>query len=261
TNGANGTSEGLLGYWISENVVRFSIVMLVLFVPILLSFYINKTIEFRVLKKNVRFTFLPKTNRFRFLYSGMMVLLSIVMGFFLLGADQYIKRTFENSTFIEEHYVDGRNIAITFPEEKRNLIVIYLESMENTFIDKESGGGWNYTVIPELKNLALENLNFSDSDKIGGAYPVSNTGWTVAAMVATTSGIPLKIPIERNSYTTSDNFLEGAYTLGDILKKEGYNLKLMVGSDANFGGRTNYFKNHGDYEIYDYYSAIEEGKM
>ncbi|PKC51526.1 hypothetical protein RhiirA1_483554, partial [Rhizophagus irregularis] len=66
------------------------------------------------------------------------------MGFFLIGADQYIKRTFENSTFIEEHYVDGRNIAINFPEEKRNLIVIYLESMENTFIDKESGGGWNY---------------------------------------------------------------------------------------------------------------------
>lgn len=244
TNGANGTSEGLFGYWISENIVRFSIVMLVLFIPILLSLYINKTIEFRVLKKDVRFTFLPKTNRFRILYSGMVFLISIVMGFFLIGADQYIKRTFENSTFIEEHYVDGRNIAINFQEEKRNLIVIYLESMENTFIDKESGGGWNYNVIPELKNLALENLNFSDSDKIGGAYPVSNTGWTVAAMVATTSGIPLKIPIERNSYTTSDNFLEGAYTLGDILKKEGYNLKLMVGSDASFGGRTNYFKNH-----------------
>ena len=35
----------------------------------------------------------------------------------------------------------------------------------------------------------------------------------------------------------------------------------MVGSDASFGGRSNYFTNHGEYEIFDYYSAIEEGKM
>nr|WP_106781028.1 LTA synthase family protein [Lysinibacillus timonensis] len=261
SNGMEGSSEGLLGYWISENIITFIIVLVIILLPIIIPLYIRKTFYLRLFKKEMKFTVLPKTNRFRFGYATFMLLLSFVVGFFLLGIDQYIKRTYENSTFIEEHYVDGRDVSITFPKEKRNLIIIYLESMENTLIDKDNGGGWDYTVIPELETLARENINFSNTNNIGGAYPISNTGWTVAAMVSTTSGIPLKIPIERNSYTTSDNFLEGAYTLGDILKEEGYNLKLMVGSDANFGGRTNYFTKHGQYEIYDYYTAINEGKM
>lgn len=33
----------------------------------------------------------------------------------------------------------------------------------------------------------------------------------------------------------------------------------MMGSDAAFGGRKNYFTSHGDYEIDDYYWAISEG--
>lgn len=258
-NGVDGTSEGLLGYWIGENILTFIIVLMIILIPIVVP--VSKTYKLRLLKKKVQFTLFPKTNNFRLGYVLLIFMISIIVGFFLLGIDQYIKRIYENSTFIEEHYVDGREVSIQFPEEKRNLIVIYLESMENALIDKEYGGGWNYTVIPELERLARENVNFSNTNQIGGAYPISNTVWTVAAMVATTSGLPLKIPIERNSYTTSDNFLEGAYTLGDVLQKEGYRLKLMVGSDAQFGGRTNYFTNHGEYEIFDYYTAIEEGKM
>jgi phosphoglycerol transferase len=34
----------------------------------------------------------------------------------------------------------------------------------------------------------------------------------------------------------------------------------MCGSDAKFGGRTNLFKQHGDYEIYDVYTTIERGR-
>ncbi|CAM5208304.1 Phosphoglycerol transferase OS=Ureibacillus acetophenoni OX=614649 GN=SAMN05877842_10715 PE=4 SV=1 [Ureibacillus acetophenoni] len=258
-NGVEGTSEGLLGYWIGENILTFIIVMLAILLPIAIP--MSKTYKIPLRRKKLQFTLFPKTNKFRLGYSLFIFMISIVLGFFLLGIDQYMKRTFENSTFIEEHYVDGREISIQFPEKKRNLILIYLESMENALIDKDFGGGWNYTVIPELERLARDNVNFSNTNQIGGAYPISNTVWTVAAIVASTSGLPLKIPIERNSYTSSENFLGGAYTLGDILKKEGYKLKLMVGSDAQFGGRKNYFTNHGEYEIFDYYTAIEEGKM
>ena len=35
----------------------------------------------------------------------------------------------------------------------------------------------------------------------------------------------------------------------------------MVGSDAEFGGRKDYFTIHGNYKIFDFYTAIEEGKM
>lgn len=260
TNDFGGLSEGLIGYWIGDNVLSFTFIFILVLLPLIFSFYKSKVYTIQLRKKKYKLIF-PQSNKFRISYSLLMLVLSLVVSYFLLGIDQFIKRTYENSTFIEEHYVDGREIAIQFPEEKKNLVLIYLESMENALINERNGGGWGYTVIPELEILARDNINFSNTDQIGGAYPISNTIWTIAAMVATSSGLPLKIPIERNSYTTSENFLKGAYTLGDVLKKEGYNLKLMVGSDAQFGGRTNYFTNHGDYEIFDYNTAIKEGKM
>ena len=134
--------------------------------------------------------------------------------------------------------------------------------METTLVSEENGGGWEYSIIPELEQLAKDNINFSNTDKLGGAMQLPGTGWTVAGMVAQTSGVPLKISLQdHNSYSGYSSFLPGVYSLGDILKKEGYNLKLMVGSDAEFGGRKDYFTIHGDYEIFDFYTAIEEGKM
>ena len=42
----------------------------------------------------------------------------------------------------------------TFPEEKRNLIYIYLESMETTYFNKDEGGALEVNIIPELYELA-----------------------------------------------------------------------------------------------------------
>ena len=51
----------------------------------------------------------------------------------------------------------------------------------------------------------------------------------------------------------------GAVSLGEILSVDGYNNYLMVGSDASFASRDLYFSKHGNYKIYDYYTAIEVG--
>lgn len=47
---------------------------------------------------------------------------------------------------------------------------------------------------------------------------------------------------------------------GEILKKEGYNQIFMCGSDISFGGRDKFYKQHGDYEIFDYISAKNNGR-
>ena len=52
--------------------------------------------------------------------------------------------------------------------------------------------------------------------------------------------------------------LPGAYSIGDILKEAGYRQYIMVGSDLTFGGRRNYFKNHGNYNVFDYFTAIDD---
>ena len=81
----------------------------------------------------------------------------------------------------------------------------------------------------------------------------------MASILASTSGIPYVLP---EGYEDEDGeFLPGVTTLGDILKRDGYAQMFMCGSDAEFGGRARYFRQHGQYEIYDYYTAREKGKI
>ena len=194
-------------------------------------------------------------------YAVIILTLSIVFALGQIGLYSYLINQSQKSKIFEDEYVTSENVKITFPEEKRNLIYIFLESMETTVASKENGGSWEYSIIPDIEQLAMENINFSNTEKLGGAMQVPCTGWTIAGMVAQTAGVPLKMDITANSYTGYSSFLPGAYALGDILKEEGYNLKLMIGSDAEFGGRKDYFSVHGNYEIFDFYTAIEEGKM
>lgn len=165
------------------------------------------------------------------------------------------------STFYEDEYQDPGEVSITFPEEKRNLIYIYLESMETTFFSKEEGGALKENVIPELYSLAQENINFSHNEDVGGFFSPTGTTWTIASMVAQTSGVPLKTPVgvDKNAYGLDGAHLPGITSLTNILKDNGYTQALMFGSDATFGGRYQYFMAHGMDQVYDYYTAMDDG--
>lgn len=174
---------------------------------------------------------------------------------------EYIENQNNESKLIANEYVRPEKTKVEFPEEKRNLIYIFLESMETTYYSKEDGGLSEKDLIPEISKLAKENLNFSDTNQLGGAYSLYGTTWTVGAMTAQTAGVPLKIGIEVNSLSEYSVFLGGAYGIGEVLEKNGYHNFLLLGSDATFGGRRNLFSQHGNYEIWDYESAIAENKV
>ena len=165
------------------------------------------------------------------------------------------------STFYEEQYRDPDTVSITFPEEKRNLVYIYLESMETTFFSEAEGGALKTNVIPELHKLAQENLNFSPNEGVGGFFSPTGTTWTTAALVSQTAGVPLKVTagMDHNEFGLEGDYMPGITTLTDILKENGYTQSLMFGSDAVFGGRYQYFTTHGMDRVYDYYTAIEDG--
>lgn len=173
---------------------------------------------------------------------------------------EYIENQTHDSSFIANEYVRPEKTKIEFPEEKRNLIYIFLESMETTYYSTKDGGLSEKDLIPEISKLAKENTNFSDTEKLGGAYTVYGTTWTVGAMSAQTAGVPLKLSIEQNAMSEYSTFLGGAYSIGQILEQNGYNNFLLLGSDATFGGRKNLFEQHGNYEIWDFESAKAENK-
>ena len=179
-----------------------------------------------------------------------------------LDIGDYMSGQSEISSFIDDNYVDPKEVTLTFPEKKRNLIYIFLESMETAYSDEDNGGAFEKDVIPELTEIAQENEEFSGKDnKLNGGYSMPGTTWTMGAMFAQTSGLPLKISISANEMDTQDNFFPGITTIGDILSDAGYSQTLLLGSNATFGGRKLYFSEHGNYDIIDYNYAMEQGGL
>ena len=195
------------------------------------------------------------------LVNSLLLVIMIIFGLFKLNLVTYLSDQIKSSTFIEDNYIETKKVDLTFPEEKRNLIYIFLESMENTYTTTKNGGAKKENLIPNLTKLSTENLSFSNTTKMGGALHLNGTAWTAAAMVGQTSGLPLKINASSNGIIDLNNFFPNTKTIGDILEENGYKNYLLVGSDSNYGCRKHYFRQHGNYEIYDLNTAIENKEM
>ncbi len=177
-----------------------------------------------------------------------------------VGLFDYIWNSIITSSLIEKEYVDPGSIRITIPKNKKNLIYIFVESAETSAQDELSGGLLTYNIIPEMTQIAEDNISFSQSEKIEGAAVAPECGWTMAGMVSENAGLPLKLFEDgRNSMSEYDSFMPGIRTMGDILLEQGYRNVFMAGSDFVFGGRELFYRSHGDYEILDYKAAIEQG--
>ena len=201
---------------------------------------------------------------------GVALIISAVMfAWKKLDLGNYIGNQMDESRFIEDNYVDPADVAISFPKEKRNLIYIYMESMEMTYADERRGGAFSYNNIPELTELSEDAEDFSgDSGVLNGGRVLPGTTFTMGGIFAQSAGLPLKIDLgedfkdQRGSFNkmnTQDSFFKKVTALGDILDDEGYRNVFMLGSNATFGGRRLYFGQHGNYEIDDYNKAVEQG--
>lgn len=176
-----------------------------------------------------------------------------------VGLPEYIRSRIDISTIFETEYVDPDTVTIRFPDKKRNLIVLYVESMEATYSSVEEGGGKAYDYIPELTALAKENVHFSNDNDLGGAAGVTGTGWTMGGLFSSATGVPYKLPVDGNNAGEYESFAPGLKGLGEVLLENGYQNYFMCGSEAVFGGRKAFFEQHGDYHILDYTTAKKDG--
>ena len=95
-------------------------------------------------------------------------------------------------------------------------------------MSKLDGGAYDINYIPELTALAEENLNFSHTDQVGGAYEVEGIRWTVASMFAQTSGLPLLIPIARNAMNGQEVFFPKVWSLGIFLNRKAISRNYLL---------------------------------
>lgn len=167
---------------------------------------------------------------------------------------EYYESRYAETDLYEKYYVIPDASAITSSVPK-NLIYVYMESMETAFASESEGGHQkDVNYIPNLTDLAAKNISFSNSDKLGGFYQVNGKGWTAAATFASMTGVPYLA-----STTDISSGLMALPAIGNILTEKGYYLEYICGSDADFSGRRTFFGKHGDYTIMDYQAAIDKG--
>lgn len=148
-----------------------------------------------------------------------------------------------DSELYREHYVNPDSAKITAPEQPKNLVVIFLESMETNFA--------RYT--PEIDSLYRQH-GFAP-----GGVNVSGTSWTIAGITGKLCGIPLNMPMGINEYVGKlPTYLPHAKCLMDILGAKGYNQVYAQGSSGDFTQKRTFWTVHGNVAVHDieYYKGI-----
>ncbi len=156
------------------------------------------------------------------------------------GVPQYAMATLEDRSFADYYVTPSATTSTT--TKPRNLITIYMESMENTFSDTEIFG---QNLLAPL-DAATQGWSTYDSLR---QYP--GGGWTMAGVVSTQCGIPLKSKllidgVNPNSFGEHvSEFLPGATCIGDVLSDNGYKSVFLGGADSSFAGKGTYLEDHG----------------
>lgn len=151
-----------------------------------------------------------------------------------------------DSKFYREYYVHPDSVQIQSQGEPRNLIVIFLESMETNFSKH----------TPEIAALEKSSFNFAP-----GGGDVSGTTWTIAGITGKLCGIPLNMPMGIDEYHGKlPTYLPYAKCLMDVLADKGYNQLYAQGSSGDFTQKRTFWTDHGYVGIHDieYYRSVRK---
>jgi phosphoglycerol transferase len=151
------------------------------------------------------------------------------------SAFSYAAAHFGPDRFAERH-VDPEAVRLQ-AERPRNLVVIYAESLEDTYGDPAAFGSDLLAPLRQAGGQAFPNYGSAEG-----------TTWTMAGIVATQCGVPLKVYSEYDIRRPSDTervFLPGATCLGDLLQARGYRSVFLGGAPLSFAGKGSFLRDHG----------------
>ncbi|NTV01327.1 MAG: sulfatase-like hydrolase/transferase [Chlorobiaceae bacterium] len=150
---------------------------------------------------------------------------------------QYLVSRFGRDIF-SGLYADPARQRFKAPSQKKNLVLIYVESLESDLADLRPG---HVNAIREIEELP--------GRKVKDFFQAPGTGWSIAGIVSSQTGVPLK-PFyyneEGNFMGNYDRqgFCPSLVTLSDILARHGYTQYFLTGPDLKFAGMDKYFHSH-----------------
>jgi phosphoglycerol transferase len=159
-------------------------------------------------------------------------------------------RSFFGADLFAKLYVPPQGVTVQARQPK-NLVLVYVESLEDAYGDRALFGA---DLLAPLR--ALQATRFQHYD------PAPGTNWTIAAIVATQCGVPLRsLGLTDPSRTRGGvrTFLPGAMCLGDVLKAHGYRNVYLGGARLAFSGKGIFLGDHGYDERYGRAEWIERG--
>lgn len=130
----------------------------------------------------------------------------------------------------------GQRLPYQSDVRRRNLVLIYAESLEATYLDRERFP----EILPNVRGYLKEGLWFSDLRQ----YP--GTEWTIAGMVASQCGVPLLSRSPGNQILASVDDPFGALPcLAEFLRADGYQTIYMGGASPSFAGKGRFLSSNG----------------
>lgn len=178
---------------------------------------------------------------------------SLVVLLTVAGVPQQATALLSRESFAP-YYTDP--VITSVPDKPRNLVTIYLESMENSFSDEDVFGE---NLLADLDEVT------QDWARYDGLREYPEGGWTMAGLVGTQCGIPLKSPLmglgadPNHVGERAAQYLPGAVCLGDVLAENGYTNTWMGGADTEFAGKETYLRDHGYSEVKGLRTWTEQG--
>lgn len=157
-----------------------------------------------------------------------------------LSAFSWIGYHFAEDRFANE-YVPAEPGRLTARAPK-NLILVYVESLEETYGDARL---WGRDLLQPLRSIG--------GTSFASYRPAPGATWTIAGMVATQCGVPLRVasPLDfRAGSAFGPAFLPGARCLSDILHGMGYRNVFLGGAPSSFAGKGRFLRDHHYDEVY-----------
>ena len=135
-------------------------------------------------------------------------------------------------------------------ENKKNIIVVFAESMEDNFADEKY---WGENLIPNLSKLKTEGISFE------GYQPINGTNWTMASNVAALCGVPLRMQLRDRVGLETKQFLPNIKCLSDVTHEIGYHNVFSTSTYITFVGTDKFAFEHSFDEVYGRDEIILEG--
>lgn len=164
-----------------------------------------------------------------------LIVFSVGVAIYRFNVIGYFRQT-PSEDVIAKYYINPDQLTLN-PTKQKNLILIYVESLEKSYSDTNV---FNVNLVEALDNqLGAE---------IESYIQMPGAGWTMGGIVSSQCAIPLKslgLGDGNHQGKLYKSFLPNATCLGDELYRLGYINVFLGGASLKFSGKGKFFRGHG----------------